>query len=380
MSESDNELDLDFGGLDVDTDSTETVIEDNGARGLKFGFIGLGQAGNAIATQFWNDGYRRVLLFNTTDKDLMGSTVPKAWQCIASSYDGAGKDRNAGRKALVESASELMEKISKRMYDVDFIFVCTSAGGGTGSGAAHPLVQLLKSYMMQKFDITVEEAVKRIGVIAVLPKPQEGSTVLRNAGEFLSQFLSINGENAVSEHPLLLVENARAIERLGKNIQLSAVNDSINKVIVRVFDSFNTIASRHSDLSTFDPKDYASILGSGILSIGVRDIEKVVDVVDIARAIKHNITNNIMISDLVIDSGTHAGLILMAGDKAMATITNDALTQAQESLNSLLGGFGGSKHVVLHTGIYRQVKEKISVLTIIGGLALATRRLKSFGV
>jgi cell division GTPase FtsZ len=346
---------------------------------LKFGFVGIGQAGNAIASQFWADGYRRVVLFNTTDKDMMGSCVPKAWHCVAKDYEGAGKDRNAGRSALASCGSEINELVSKRMQDVDFIFVCTSAGGGTGSGAAYPLVQLLKSYMMQKFGLTAEEASSRVGVIAVIPKPQEGSKVLTNARDFLREFLDFNGEHATSKHPMLLVENARAIERLPKNIAITQVNDNINKVLVRLFDSFNTISSRHSDFATFDPQDYASILKAGILSIGVRDLETINSDVDIARALKNNLTNNIMISDLITDTGTHAGLILLAGDKVMASVSNAAVNQAQESINSLLGGFGTDKKVVLHTGIYRLAKERVSILTIIGGLALSTRRVVAFG-
>jgi hypothetical protein len=76
-----------------------------------------------------------------------------------------------------------------------------------------------------------------------------------------------------------------------------------------------------------------------------------------------------------LSTATHAGLLLIAGDRIMPTITNKSVTMAQESLVTLLNGSNTDKEVFIHTGIYRQNKEKVTIITLIGGLSFPTSRL-----
>ena len=375
---SEDLLDLDFLGDDFAlAQQEETVIEDAGARGLKFSFLCTGQCGNNIASQLWEQGYRRVLLFNTTAKDALVNKVPQKWHIIADGYDGAGKNRGIGKEAAVHSSTRVLELMSERFRQTDFIFVVTSAGGGSGSGSAVVLAGLAKSYLMQSQGLSEAEAMQRVGVIAALPKQQEGSAVAKNARDFVSEFVDTETGKSRGYSPLIFIDNARSEKMLPKDISVTGVNPAINKVVMGLFDIFNTTSARHSDISTFDPKDYSSVLKSGIITIGLARLRRIDSDVDIARAIKSTLTNTLLVDNMDVGTGSHAGIVITAGDSLLDTISSASVNKTQEMMNALLSGGDSSKKVYLHLGVYRQTKENIDVLTLIGGLSFPLKRLES---
>lgn len=371
-------LDLDFLGDDLILEQAPepTVIEDDGERGLKFAFICAGQCGNNIGSTLWEQGYRRVIQFNTTEHDLSMTRVPKRWHVVAEGFDGAGKSREIGKRAAAHSSTQVMELMQERFRGVDFIFVVTSSGGGSGSGSASVFAGIAKSYLMQTQGLAEQEAMSRVGVIGVLPKHQEGSTVLENTKAFLHEFVDGTTGKSKGHSPLVFVDNSRASSFLPKSVSISETNNMINKIVMGLFDVFNTVTTRNSNISTFDPKDYAGILRSGIITLGASELRKIESDVDIPRQIKANLVNTLLVDKLDIGTGTHAGFLLIAGDTAMELITNTAVTKAQEVLNTLLSSSDSKKAVTITTGIYRQVKETVKILTLLGGLSFPLSRLE----
>lgn len=371
---SNDNLDLDFLSDDLILEpQEETIVQDDGERGLKLAFIGVGQAGNAMCSTLWEQGYRRVIQFNTTANDLQTSTVPKKWSVLASGYEGAGKNRQVGRKAAQDNSQEVLELMQQRFKNVDFIFIVTSAGGGTGSGASPVFAGLAASYLAQQMNISQEQAMSKVGVIAAIPKPQEGSVVGKNAREFLSEFITDKGNSR--GHVLLLVDNARAEKKLPKNISVTGVNTAINTVVLGLFDTLNKTSSRHSEFYAFDPKDYSGILSSGIISIGISRLNRIDSDADIARAVKYNMSESLMVDNIKIETGTHAGLIIVAGDNCLQSITNQAVTKAQEFVNSVMSEADANKKVCINLGVYRQNREVVDIITVFGGMKFATDRM-----
>lgn len=85
---------IDFENLDsleAEEQQQEDKFEDVEIKGLSIGIIGVGQGGNRIAESFYNLGYRKVILFNTTEKDMQGLSVPKKHWVVAKDIEGAGK-------------------------------------------------------------------------------------------------------------------------------------------------------------------------------------------------------------------------------------------------------------------------------------------------
>ena len=60
--------------------------------------------------------------------------------------------------------------------EVDRVFICAGAGGGTGAGTVCPLVHTAKEYQE-----SVGASSESVGVILALPKKSEGKRVNENA-------------------------------------------------------------------------------------------------------------------------------------------------------------------------------------------------------
>lgn len=370
-------LDMDFLGDDLLLEQVQdTFVEDNGERGLKFGFVCVGQCGNNIGSALWEQGYRRVIQFNTTEHDLQANRVAKRWHHVAEGFDGAGKERSVGREAAQQSTHAVLELMQERFKSVDFIFVVTSTGGGTGSGASSVFAGVAKSYLMQSQNMSEQEAVSRVGLIAVLPKPQEGSTVAANTRAFLQEFVDPRTGKSRGHSPLVFIDNSRAASFLPKTVSIAEVNATINRIVIGIFDVFNTVTVRHSNIATFDPKDYTGILRSGIITIGVSELRRIESDVDIPRQIKTNLANTLLVDKLDVSTGTHAGFLLVAGDTAMEMIASQSVTKAQEVLNTMLSAQDTGKMVTITTGIYRQNKETVKIFTVLGGLSFPISRLE----
>jgi hypothetical protein len=176
--------------------------------------------------------------------------------------------------------------------------------------------------------------------------------------------------------PLFFVDNARSEAPLARlKVPMPQMNTAINKVVVQLFDSFNQISARHSDMYTLDSKDYSSLLRSGIVTIGMSRLRVVENDADIARALKANLSQSVLVEGLDLASATHAALVITAGDNAINTVTSPSIEQAQAMLNTLLGGHIGNKKVTLYLGMYRQSREQVDIMSIVGGLKFPVNRL-----
>ena len=360
---SDDLLDMSFVD-DLDLNEVESDIEDSVPKGLRFGFIGAGQAGcNLVSLLRDKKGYRRTLFFNTTHKDI--ESVPEAYRIVPAGYDGAGKDRNVGRNAASSARGELTQSMTKYFKKLDYIFVCTSTAGGSGSGATPELAATAREYMVNYVGLSEEEASKHVGVIAMLPRKSEGGAAHNNTAKFIEEILADKNIK-----PLFLVDNERVTTQVRDGIGRF---DKTNNVIAQMFDIFNTISGMSSNLMTFDPKDYASILQSGLLTSGLNTVRRYERDDDIARAIRLNLTSTVLVEGFEIRGATHAAIIVTGSEDILNSIPESALNAAR---TTLLGMMGGS-NPVLHTGVYPSNAPEVSVLTIVGGFDFPKARLES---
>ena len=185
-----------------------------------------------------------------------------------------------------------------------------------------------------------------------LPKQQEGTAASDNAKAFIKDFVNEATGMTLGHSPLFFIDNARAERPLLKvKVPLISINQAINKVLVQLFDMFNITSARSSDMYTLDSKDYSGILSSGIVTIGASRIRCVETDSDIARALKSNLSQTVLVEGLDLATGTHAAMVINGGDSVITSITPASIDAAQEMLNTLLGGHTGDKKVTLHLGI-----------------------------
>ena len=124
---------------------------------LKFGIIGIGQAGGNIAEYAMTRGFKAIAI-NTAKIDLnLLKYIPDDSKIYLQGYNGAGRNRDIGKEAFVENVNNIFEVCKNKLSDCDILFIAGSGGGGTGSGALPIAVDVLL------------EIIDRINIIYILP-------------------------------------------------------------------------------------------------------------------------------------------------------------------------------------------------------------------
>ena len=183
--------------------------------------------------------------------------------CIGSG--GAGKDRGVAAKCYKEKADDVLDFMRHSFgEDVDRIFVCAGAGGGTGAGVLGSLVATAK-----ELQETLQSDSKKVGVILALPKYSEGKKVNANAYETLKEAAKLVKDGVVS--PLVIIDNEKT-SKIYSNVSVSNFWQTANMSMAGVFHLFNMTASRDSSYSSFDSSDYKSVLDSGIVIFGATPV------------------------------------------------------------------------------------------------------------
>lgn len=343
---------LDFDQFDSLEFSAKTVeISDNLSVGLKFGFIGVGQGGCNIASAFYDQGYRRVILVNTTSKDVDQLDVPDENVLIGKGMDGAGKQVSVGMEQISSLKNELITMFQDKIGDgVDFCFICVGLGGGTGTGGIVPIAHSLRDWINNKDSNT------KIGIIYSVPSTDEGGLVCSNAEAGLLNIENLLSQGVVSStFPL---DNSK-LRALTKNASIVNKWINANKVVSSLFSVFNILSKQSSRIGNFDPKDYLSALNHKELTAGTSAIECVFDEKDIADVISKIYNHNLL--NRTAFSPTSAALVLTGSKQVLESVSSESVDRAKEYLVSLCG-----KDSVIHTGVYINSEEKLRLFVMFG--------------
>ena len=331
----------------------------NGA--FKFAFIGAGQGGSRIAQAFYQLGYRRVCAINTAEQDLATIQLPAANKmCLGGG--GAGKDPNIAAKVYREKREDVLD-FMKRSFgpEVDRIFVCISAGGGTGNGCAMELINTAHE---------LSAALRRpinVGVIVALPKNLEGSKVCVNAYTLMTQLSDAVGRGLIT--PMIILDNER-IESIYPGLAVDPFWTTANRSIASLFHLFNTTAVQSSHYTSFDQKDFESILNAGLIIFGATPVYKWQEQSDISFAVRDNLKRNMLAGGIDLSTGSVAGAIIIGSQIILNQVPQANLDHAFEQLSRLLKGGN-----MIHRGIYRGNKENLVVYTMVGGLEQPKERI-----
>jgi cell division GTPase FtsZ len=112
-------------------------------RSVNLGVAGVGQCGSKLAEEFYNRGYK-VVAINTAMQDLEHIHIPESQKMFLDySLGGAAKDLDTGQAAAEEYAGEIRKHLEDNFEDSDVLLLTVSGGGGTGSGAAETMVEIM---------------------------------------------------------------------------------------------------------------------------------------------------------------------------------------------------------------------------------------------
>lgn len=353
----DDDLDI----PDVTQQEDEVVLADVPADQFPYdvafnmAFVGVGQAGARIAETFYKIGYRRVVVVDGVHQDL--ADVDPGIHRLDLQTSGSSKDIEYGAASVSDKEEQIWDLLIKGIGSKpDYIFVCASLGGGTGSGAAPTMVKICRNYMLKL------GRPSRIGCIAALPMSAEGQRFARNT---LTTFSRLR---AMAPSPMILIDNQR-IQDLFK-VGVTKIYDKCNEQTAKLFHVFNQLAAQRSRFLTFDRAEFASLLDKGIVTFGASRVNSFQSAADVSSAIRNQLEHNVL-AQVDLRTAREAGCIFSGSETVLDSVPMEFLDGGFNMLNRLL-----RDGAVVHRGVYKGSSDDLRCFTLLSGLAPPNQRLK----
>jgi len=359
------------------------IVEDECDAAFKLAFVGTGQGGARMAEAFYALGYRRVCAVNTTEKDLVHIKIPDENKLVMDiGEDGAGKDPQKGEAAVKEYYEDVYD-LMRRSFGRDFerIIVCAGAGGGTGSGSVQSIIKIAHD-IAESFRLEGAGQPPAVGALVSMPMKSEGQKVNANAHDVLSGLFGLVGKGQVpgklagrTLSPLIVVDNDR-INEMYPGLPVTQFYGVANQSISGLFHLFNNIATRDSELTTFDKADLADVLKSGVVTFGATYLKEWMKPTDISYAVRDNLKRNILVADIDLRVAEAAACVVVGHESVLDVVPQENLEHGFEMLSRIM-----QENSVVHRGIYkgpvadRQGKPTMVVYTILGELGIPQERM-----
>lgn len=322
---------------------------------FKMGFVGIGQGGGRIAETFYNLGYRRVAAINSAYEDLkdISDDIAK----LDMKTGGAGQDMDRGREFLEKNEDGVWDLLVRAAGDdPDYLLVCVSLGGGTGSGGAAKLVEICRKYMAHN------DRENRVGVVVSLPNSYEGQRTCANSVKAFEQLYNLQPS------PMIIIDNKR-IEKLYRR-GATDFFPTCNQQVAKLFHLFNRLATERSKLVTFDRADYAVLLDSGIVVFGASPITKYEDKADIRECIRTQLEQTVL-AEVDMKKGRAAGCIFLGNEEIMGQVPMDFFGAGFDQMNQLM-----SDGSVVYRGVYVGKSNDLRCYSMLSGLPAPIERLR----
>lgn len=322
---------------------------------LKIGIIGIGNTGNQIAKLGHEELACPALAINSSEKDLetIGDTIPKILISDKEGLSkGAGKDRALAKKYLKESIMKMMsnESLQAVMDGLDIVFVVSSTGGGTGSGTAPLLANI----------ISETYADTKCILVGVLPVNNEALSAHVNSLEYLNELY-----NVLDQQTYMLYDNDRLADM--PNYQIL---DTINKEIVS---DFKVLRCDYNYVTKYD-------------SIDDRDMMRLISfpgrlVVARVENFKEKDIDSKDIEDLIIEkikTSAHADVqrdkkILASG--VIVDLNETLITKFDNNVPKVRQFIGDPIHAFNHISVNSDRKLPNNVFYIMSGLSPVNSRM-----
>lgn len=255
--------------------------------------IGVGGGGgNAVNTMIDHDIHQvDFIVANTDAQALRASKAPIKIQLGKQLTKGlgAGTRPEIGKEAAMEDRTRLLETIK----GADLVFVAAGMGGGTGTGAAPVIAEVVR-----------ETGALTVGVVTK-PFTYEGKAKAEVAEQ---------GINELKKHvdSLIIIPNDRLISQAGKNISLFDAFKPSDDVLRQAVQGISELITNHGfmNLDFADVKTVMSVRGMAMMGIGIGTGED-----------KAAVAVNMAISSPLLEdndiSGTKGVLVNITGSSSM---------------------------------------------------------------
>lgn len=211
---------------------------------LKIGFIGFGQGGGLFAESAKEAGFTSVA-FNTAKIDLQVLDALDVTERIhLNGFEGAGKDREIGKEAFDKHKEMIHEVIQHRFHDVQVLMPVFALGGGTGSGMAPAVTQLL-THMFQE---------KVIAPILLFPHDKE---TIRSQMNTLESFGELTQNEDIGA--TFIIDNQKAKD-LYPSFTMHERYEMVRSSFLKSISTFLSATEEASKISNLDAMDVLTVL------------------------------------------------------------------------------------------------------------------------
>lgn len=212
----------------------------------KVAIIGLGNCGSQVAylaKKKHGDLFDSIYI-NSSDADLsmVGDSELK-FKLGEEDVEGSGKNRSVMKQYLMEGIGSILndEKFRDAIEDKSYVFIVSSAAGGTGSGAAPVMMNIMKEMFLDVNFI----------LVAVLPQQRASLMEIGNAREYCDELY----RNLADDATYMVYDNETASD-LSATQALVAVNEAIVEDI-RILTGIDNYPTPYESI---DEADMESIL------------------------------------------------------------------------------------------------------------------------
>lgn len=212
---------------------------------LNVGVIGLGNTGNQIAALAAEEFKIPAMAINSSEKDLetIANKIPKILiSDTEGSSKGAGKNRALAKTYLKDSILSIISKedVQKFISELNVLFLVSSTGGGTGSGTALLMANILSSMFVDTHVI----------IVGILPVMSEALSAHVNSLEYLNELYS-NLENQT----YMLYDNDSLY-----NIPSYKMMDTINREVVKDINVLRCTFNYTTKYDSIDEQDMKRLI------------------------------------------------------------------------------------------------------------------------
>lgn len=325
---------------------------------LKFGFIGLGQAGGKITDAFQSlNGNYVSLVINTAKSDmasLQHVEESHRYGLFGSEY-GAGRSPEVAYNAIFEekNAQEIFERINRLFKDCDYVWLVAGLGGGTGTG----LMQAFVDHALDSFPFPV-------GAIITIPTDKDGAIQKYNTLETLTKI-----QNALDQKKLasvIVVDNERFLSQFAEQNKDGDWKEIANITVAELIHSINLL-TEEAGSDNFDRADFLKLLNAyGCISIGKAKLRKF-DKESLLGTIKNTIDLGFLSRGYRKEESTYYALLYTLNEEGQQIKSAAYEKYIAENLGA------NFTNALDHFIGYYTTQEESSIMTILAGLGLPER-------
>lgn len=336
------------------------MLVDQKDRSVNIGVVGVGQCGSKLAEEFYNRGYN-VVAVNTAMQDLKHINIPERQKLFLDyALGGAAKDLETGKAAAEEYSDSILKMLQENFENDDVMMLCVSGGGGTGSGSAETMVNLMA------------QLGKPLSVVYVLPLASEDALAKHNAILTLSRLAKLAKDDIINS--LAVVDNAK-IELMFPGQSMAEFWKSANAAIVDPLHLFNKLSANPSAYTSLDPMDFSRLfIGTGDCALyGTVEVENYLEDEAIAEAMLTSVANGLLASDFDLGQTRSAGVIITGTKSALEKVPATNIEYGFAMVSKIC-----NEGTRVFRGVY-EVPGKDNVLKIysfFSGLGLPEERVK----